>query len=292
MFISLSGQLGSGKSTLCAYLQDKFGFEIFSTGAIHRKLAKEKNLSTLEFNKLIMEDKSFDVLIDEEMKKYARENAGRDVIFDSRMAWRFVPDSFKVFLLVAPKEAADRVFNNRVLEEENYASKEDALRELLDRREVENARFKEFYGVDCDDYNNYDFVVDTTESTTEKVASTILAAKDKAENGERYAKYFLSPRSLRPSSPFIANKRRLIALADRYRYGEEPEVAILKINNAFYVADAAGYEAAAAAIRAGIGLIRGRMLRSEGVTINPRAVDIEKWEKIVNHKMTKRNRQA
>ena len=256
MFISLSGQLGSGKSTLCAYLQDKFGFEIFSTGAIHRKLAKEKNLSTLEFNKLIMEDKSFDVLID------------------------------------APKEAADRVFNNRVLEEENYASKEDALRELLDRREVENARFKEFYGVDCDDYNNYDFVVDTTESTTEKVASTILAAKDKAENGERYAKYFLSPRSLRPSSPFIANKRRLIALADRYRYGEEPEVAILKINNAFYVADAAGYEAAAAAIRAGIGLIRGRMLRSEGVTINPRAVDIEKWEKIVNHKMTKRNRQA
>ena len=33
MLISITGKLGSGKSTVCNLLKDRYGFEIYSTGA-------------------------------------------------------------------------------------------------------------------------------------------------------------------------------------------------------------------------------------------------------------------
>ncbi|MDR1906356.1 MAG: cytidylate kinase family protein [Clostridiales bacterium] len=198
MYISLSGQLGSGKSTLCAYLEKNYGFETFSTGTIHRRLAKERNLSTLEFNKLIAGDKNVDLLIDDEMKKFARENTSRDIIFDSRLAWHFIGGSFKVFLLVSPKRAAHRVFFGRVLDEEKYSTKEEALRELIHRRDLETRRFKDFYGVDCNDYNNYDFIIDTSEISTEEIAEAIFKAYDCFINNRFYIKCFVSPKNVYP----------------------------------------------------------------------------------------------
>ena len=176
MFISISGKLGSGKSTVCHYLKENHGFEIFSTGVIHRKLALERGLSTLEFNKSLNSDAAIDLMIDDELRKFARLNKDKNIIFDSRMAWHFVPDSFKVFLTIDPQTAADRVFSNRILEEETYASREKAMQELIDRREVENARFKTFYGVDCNDLNNFDFILDTPNLSPSQAGEAVYNA--------------------------------------------------------------------------------------------------------------------
>ncbi|MDR2046878.1 MAG: cytidylate kinase family protein [Clostridiales bacterium] len=202
MIISLSGQLGSGKSTLCAYFKEQKGFEIFSTGTIHRRLAKEMNLSTLEFNALLAKDKNTDLLIDGEMKKYARENSGRDIVFDSRLAWHFIKESFKVFLLVAPAAAARRVFSNRVSEEEKYSSLEDAAGGLIRRRAIETERFNEFYGVDCDDYENYDLIVDTSDADTETAAKIILSAYAAFSAKRPFVKYRVSPKNVYPTRKF------------------------------------------------------------------------------------------
>ena len=40
MHITITGNLGSGKSTIAKYIRDEYGFEIYSTGTIQRKLAK------------------------------------------------------------------------------------------------------------------------------------------------------------------------------------------------------------------------------------------------------------
>ena len=42
MHITITGRLGSGKSTVCRILADKYGYEIYSTGKIHRQIAAEK----------------------------------------------------------------------------------------------------------------------------------------------------------------------------------------------------------------------------------------------------------
>lgn len=39
MQISITGKLGSGKSTVCKMIRDRYDYEIFSTGAIQRELS-------------------------------------------------------------------------------------------------------------------------------------------------------------------------------------------------------------------------------------------------------------
>ncbi|MDR2091690.1 MAG: cytidylate kinase family protein [Clostridiales bacterium] len=254
MFISLSGQLGSGKSTLCNYLKEHKGFEIFSTGAIHRKLAKERNLSTLEFNEVSKGDRSIDLLIDDEMKRYSRENGAVDTVFDSRLAWHFVERSFKVFLLVSPKVAAERVFCNRILEEENYSSKEDALKGLIKRREIETKRFKEFYGVDCDDYANYDLIADTSYLTTEKIADIIFEAYEYFIRNRPYTKCFVSPKNLYPTKKITENH------TDAHTFDANPSgaVRVFKVKNSLFISE--GHKSAAAAIAKGEAVIPAEII--------------------------------
>ena len=173
MFICINGDLGSGKSTVCELLKNKFGFEIFSTGTIHRQLAKSNRISTLELNKISEKDNFLDNSIDNAVFEYANNHKGESIVFDSRMAWHFLPVSFKVRLTVNPLIAAERVFNNRHFQEESYLSVEDAMHSLIKRQQLENQRYKSFYDVNIEDTNNYDLIVDTSNLTTEGVANRV-----------------------------------------------------------------------------------------------------------------------
>ena len=178
MFITIAGELGSGKSTICAALKKERGYEIFSTGDIHRKFAKEKSLSTLELNKQLTDSNEFDNYIDNSVAEYARKNTDKNVVFDSRLAWKFVPESFKVYLIVAPAVAAQRVYATRNTAVESYASVSAAEADLIDRKKTEDKRFRRLYGVDCGDFNNYDLIIDSTAATSEQITALILEKLD------------------------------------------------------------------------------------------------------------------
>ena len=62
MHITITGNLGSGKSTICKILEDKFGFEIYSTGKVQRELARQMNMTTLEMNQLMCSDHMMQLL--------------------------------------------------------------------------------------------------------------------------------------------------------------------------------------------------------------------------------------
>lgn len=101
MNITITGNLGSGKSSIGKILKEK-GYEIVSTGNIFRQLAMDKGLSVEEFNRQVNEatrngDRSVDKMIDDTTAKIGRERD--NIMFDSRLAWHFVPDSFKVFVI-------------------------------------------------------------------------------------------------------------------------------------------------------------------------------------------------
>ena len=176
MLISITGKLGSGKSTICNLLKDRYGFEIYSTGAFQREVAREMGITTLELNKRLREDPSLDYVIDDAVKKLSIERAQDKLIFDSRMAWHFAEKSFKIFLTIEPCEAARRVMLNQRGSEEFYANEDEACEKLIERSQVEQARFMQIYGVDYYDFNNFDLIVDTTSRTPEEILGIIMAA--------------------------------------------------------------------------------------------------------------------
>ena len=174
MFITINGHLGSGKSTVCTLLQEKYGFSIFSTGSIQREFANRLNISTLELNKKSFDDLSFDHYIDNATVEYSKAHCGESIIFDSRLAWHFVPKSFKVRLTIDPKIAAIRVFNHRQSEEENYSTVQEAVEQLSERQKAEADRYQSIYGIDINDVNNYDYIVDTSNLSPLDVAERIM----------------------------------------------------------------------------------------------------------------------
>ncbi len=187
MHITIAGNLGSGKSTVCDILNSKYGFDIYSTGKIQRGLAEKMNLTTLEMNKLMSTDVKYDHLIDDEVARISVEKNDTPIVFDSRMAWLFAKNSFKVYLTIDPAVAAERVINTRTSSVESYASVEDAVNQLAERTRVENERFKNIYNVDNLNHSNYDLIVDTSVMLPEQIADIIYENYKKFELENNYA---------------------------------------------------------------------------------------------------------
>ncbi len=174
MHITITGNLGSGKSTISKIIQKEYGFEIYSTGTIQRKLAEELGKSTLEMNRLMCNDKQYDNMIDDATTRTARENIHKDIIFDSRLAWNFVEKSFKVFVSVAIDEAAKRVFNDSRGDVEKYTSLEDTKNQLKARAQTENIRFKDMYDLEYFNFSNYNLIVDSSYNSSEEIAKIVM----------------------------------------------------------------------------------------------------------------------
>lgn len=181
MHITLTGNLGSGKSTISKIMSSKYGYEIYSTGKIQRQLAAERGLSVLEMNKLMESDHSFDNIIDDTTRKLSIEHS-EDLFFDSRLAWHFAVNSFKVFLSVNINEAARRVYNDNRGEVEKYSSVNDAKNNLIERASVEDERYRDIYGIDYFNLNNYNLVLDSTFSSPEVLAGIIAEEKKAYED--------------------------------------------------------------------------------------------------------------
>ena len=171
MNITLTGNLGAGKTSVCNELK-KLGFEIISTGSIFRKIAEEKNISVLELNEIAKKDRSIDDMIDNRTIELGKTVDNK--IFDSRLAWNFIPDSFKVFLYIDTDEAAARVVAGENRNAEEYNSFEEARDSLYKRAKLEQARFKELYSIDYYNASNYNLVIETTSATPQEIANEII----------------------------------------------------------------------------------------------------------------------
>lgn len=169
--ISITGDLGSGKSAVSRLLSEKLGFRIVSTGLIQRDIAAKYGMTTLELNEYTKTHPEIDDEIDNTVTQLQEKE--ESLIFDSRLAWHFAPKTFKIFLTVDPDEAAKRIFNDK-RKSENYQSIHEAKEKILARRKSELVRFKGYYNIDYSDLKNYDCVVDTTNVKPEEVCELVI----------------------------------------------------------------------------------------------------------------------
>ena len=177
--ISLAGDLGSGKSTVGEILSEKYNLKKVSIGQILREMAQAHSMTVAEFNVYMETHPEYDNLVDDKLKSYETQKG--NYLFDSRMAWHFVPSGYSVYMKVDVKTAAVRIMNAQ-RENEQYPSVDVAVEKLTERRKSELIRYNSLYGVDIADMNNYDLVVDTSGRTPQEVASIII------ENFEKWLK--------------------------------------------------------------------------------------------------------
>ena len=173
--ITISGAVGSGKSTVAKMLAQKLGWQYYSTGMAQRQIAKEMGITTLELNALSVKDKSIDKKIDAIFKNppWGDDNC----VVDSRLAFHFIPKSFKICLTVRDEIAGKRILNDPIRSSEHkYHSIKEATEASQKRHQLELKHFIKNYGLDIDNKDNFDLVVDTTHLSVEQVCQVILAA--------------------------------------------------------------------------------------------------------------------
>ncbi|MBQ8451979.1 MAG: cytidylate kinase family protein [Clostridia bacterium] len=171
MIITMTGRPCSGKSVIIEYLVANHGFKRFSAGEIYRRVAQERGIDVLDLNRL--HDYSVDKLVDSEIIKYAKQHFEEDIIFDSRIAWHFVPESFKVYVDVDDDEQVRRFLNVHRDTEITNVSPEEAKKRLDERWKLENDRYMDMYGFNNLDKSQYDLVINNTTSTVEESAEKI-----------------------------------------------------------------------------------------------------------------------
>ena len=167
--IAISGDPGSGKTTFAREVARQTGFELITTGNIFRELANEKGVSITELNKMAETQKEIDYKVDDYLVSL-NDKAGNYVL-DSRMAWHFVKDAFKIRLTVRPEVAVDRVFSDKDEMREKYNSLEEAKDEIKARRDSEIKRYLDLYNVDIGDAGNFDLLIDTSDKSLEDTMS-------------------------------------------------------------------------------------------------------------------------
>jgi len=171
--ISITGDLGSGKSTVSKLLCERLNYDHIYTGKIQRTIAARYNMSTLELNKYAETHPEIDEEIDATFKSL---NDSTDLIVDSRLAWFFIPGSFKVYLRTDVVVAANRISNDNLRDNEEYSSQEEAVDKIITRKNSENKRYLDLYGVDCSDLSPFDLIIDTSVITPDRVAEMIFEA--------------------------------------------------------------------------------------------------------------------
>ncbi|MHB1493417.1 MAG: (d)CMP kinase [Thermoplasmataceae archaeon] len=167
MRITISGTIGSGKSTVASILSRMTGYKVFSGGYFFRKAAEDHGMTVEEFNRFLESDPTFDTKLNNNIKKFLSDND--NIIVESRLigwlSWRGKIPAFRVFL--------DADIDERVRRVQKRDSSEETKNLLLDREESEIKRFREFFEIDFSDKRIYDLVLNTDSITAEEASRRI-----------------------------------------------------------------------------------------------------------------------
>jgi len=176
--ITIAGKPGSGKSTTSKAVAAALGYQHFSSGDLFRAISKERGIDLLQANVSSEKDKEIDYLVDQRLRDIGA--ADDNMVIDSRMAWHWMPQSFKVYLDLDLITAAERIIKSTDparMEAEHIPNDPQEYADALQQRlDSEARRYQNFYSVNPYDTSNYDLVVDTKANNPEQAAVLVISS--------------------------------------------------------------------------------------------------------------------
>ncbi len=175
--ITISGKPGSGKSSTADRVAELLGYTRYSSGDMVRKLLAKQRMTLEEYNETAEANHSLDTHIDEELRQLREQ---KDIVIDSRLGFYWIPESFKVYLDLDLEVATARIFKDSVHNQgrksagEGGSSLPDVARQVRERMNNEQRRFKTMYGIDPFNNQNFDLVIDTSRHDPQTVAITVF----------------------------------------------------------------------------------------------------------------------
>ncbi len=158
MIITIAGKPYSKIREISDFIANKHEFNQLCSENLYQKYAKENKTSLLDFysSDLVKE-------CDEQIIKYMlsvyHTMLGENVIVESEIAWNFMPKAFNVFI---------DVDNYTILKLKNE-DKEQALKIFG----LNKYRHKTNLNADCENLDNYTYVIDSSKLSPEQVADAI-----------------------------------------------------------------------------------------------------------------------
>ena len=162
--VAISGKSGCGNTTVSTLLSQKLGVKLINY--TFRQLAAEKNMTLAQVIEAAKKDDSYDKYVDKHQVELA---LAEPCVLGSRLAiWMLKEADLKVYLYASAETRASRVFNR---EGGNLQEIKD-FTAMRDREDT--GRYKEFYGIDNNDYSFADLVIDVNDKTPDQIVDLIL----------------------------------------------------------------------------------------------------------------------
>lgn len=202
IIITISGEPSSGKTTALRNLEIEFrkmGFEVETMLVGKRgrviildayKAYLERHPEKRKSSKITVEDahadkefcsiirKELDALIDFDTEQYGKKINSEYTpnilrMIDGRLAFLYIPNSFKVRLIIDPIVAGKRAYEDK---SRGFESIEEATLATIERRNGELGRYMERNQIDLSDVSQYHAVIDTTYLSEQEVVQKIIDA--------------------------------------------------------------------------------------------------------------------
>jgi predicted cytidylate kinase len=171
--ITITGEIGSGVTTVTHKLADALEYRRFSAGGLFRNLASQYGMSVDQLNDYAKKhpiiDREIDALIQ-------RLGEGSELVLDARLGFYWIHASFRVYLTVDSDIAAKRIYDDihqcgRT--EESPASIVETITSIQKQAESTQGRYFRDYGIDISNTKSFDLIVDTNGKTPKEVVSVI-----------------------------------------------------------------------------------------------------------------------
>jgi CMP/dCMP kinase len=190
--IAISSHSGCGNTTATNNVGTTLGLKVVNY--TFRDLAEDLGLPFEEVQQQAAKSRIYDFLTD---LKLMRASLHSRVVVGSRLAGWLVDADLRVWLHAPLEARAKRIFQR---EPDKHAGYESVLYRTLQRDEQNRKRYLEVYGIDINDRNDFDIIINTEKLTAEQVSSLIVAAAQWASQNQ-----------LDRSNPHLLRIRKIIS---------------------------------------------------------------------------------
>ena len=162
--IAISGKSGCGNTTVSGLLSKKLGVTLINY--TFRQLAQEKGMTLKEVIDAAKNDDSYDKYVDTHQVELALKES---CVLGSRLAvWMLKEADLKVYLSASDETRALRVYNRE-------GGDLQQIKDFTAMRDREDTgRYKEFYGIDNNDYSFCDLIIDVNKKNPEEIVGIII----------------------------------------------------------------------------------------------------------------------